>query len=71
MSEHDPGNSIRWFICDGGHLHVEVLDGNDKPVAEFVMSGDDAESFALGLIGEVDRWRQFTGDTIGTVEGHA
>jgi len=71
MSERDPGNSIRWHICDGGHLHVDVLDAEDRPVATFVMDGDDAEHFAIGLIAEIDRWREFAGDTIGTVEGHA
>lgn len=71
MSSHDPGNSIRWHICADGHLHVDVLGSNNEVVSQFVMAGDDAESFAIEIISDVARWRQFSGDTIGTVEGHA
>lgn len=67
----DIENGIRWSVCAEGHLYVDVLDPKDHVVAQFTLDGDAAEALAVGIIDEIGRWRQFVGDTIETVEGHA
>lgn len=63
--------SIKWHVCPEGHLHIEVLNTKGKCVSEIIMAGDEADRFAIDLSNEIRRWRDFAGDTIGTVEGHA
>jgi hypothetical protein len=65
------GDSIEWHVCPEGHLHIEVRNTKGKCISEIILDSDDAEHFAIELIAEVDRWRRYAGDTIGTVEGHA
>jgi hypothetical protein len=65
-----------WF-CEDDHLHIELADHNENPIAEISLDFDDAAEILADLVSHIGFVLvdpddiQIDGDTIGQTAGNA